>query len=73
MAELHAGSKFKLVTDAAWKVHESTTTHIGTSFGGYPLPLQPYGYSLGGHPRPFWLSHPLSLHILVLQEPYILI
>eukprot|EP00729_Bicosta_minor_P022849 gene22849-21066_t len=29
MAELHAGPKFKLVTDAAWKVHESTTTHIG--------------------------------------------
>ena len=36
MAELHAGPKFKLVTDATWKVHESTTTHLTGGFGGYP-------------------------------------
>lgn len=34
LAELHVGATVKVVTDATWKVHASTTTHISSGFGG---------------------------------------
>eukprot|EP00041_Stephanoeca_diplocostata_P025766 m.682414 g.682414 ORF g.682414 m.682414 type:complete len:931 (+) comp22819_c0_seq4:104-2896(+) len=34
LAELHVGATFRVVTDATWKVHASTTTHISSGFGG---------------------------------------